>query len=417
MSLFEPLNALPAGVLVACSGGRDSVALLHACVVAGRAPRAITIDHGLGDHGAEAVDHVAQLCKAWGVPHRGVRVQVTDGAGPEDAARRARYAALDAEAQRIDAPAIALAHTADDQIETVLMRLVDGAGAAGLAGMPATRGLYRRPWLGVRRAAVTAYADAHALRWHTDPTNAQLDFRRNRVRHLLVPAFADTFGTGWATGLLRTAALSRHAAAAQVARLAPLQPQLQTGRIEIAALDALGPADRRAALLLLCAPLPPRRHASAVDSLSALLDRPPGAVQVDLPGSWRAERAYGYVAVRPLGAPENEPASTAPLKIDAPGTYRWGRWRIEVGAHGTLLPGTAPYSLRARESGERYRPRNAPGHKRISRLLIDAKVPRALRDRPVICDRDGVVWAPPLAIAHDRPAPAPDVWRWRVELD
>lgn len=288
------LDGVAEGALIACSGGRDSVALLHAVVDAGLQPSAVTIDHGLGPHGARAAAHVHALCEAWRVPHRVLRVDVSAGEGPEDAARRARYAALFAEADRIAAPSIVLAHTADDQIETVLMRLITGAGAAGLAGIPARRGRLHRPWLAVSRQRVARYAAEHALTWIDDPTNAGLDYQRNRVRHLLVPALTETFGAGWRAGVLASARLARIEADTHASRAAEIahfvEPHDTGTSVDLQTLDALSAADQRALLRIMVADLPARRHRSAVDTLAALIASKGGAKSVDLPGPWRAER-------------------------------------------------------------------------------------------------------------------------------
>lgn len=293
------------GALVACSGGRDSVALLHAVMQAGLRPNAITIDHRLGPHGAEAAAHVAGLCAAWDVPHRTVEVAVGAGDGPEDAARRVRYDALFAEADRLASPSILLAHTADDQIETVLMRLVVGSGALGLAGMPARRDRLHRPWLAASRERVAEYAADNTLTWIDDPTNAALDFRRNRVRHLLVPALTETFGAGWRAGVLASARLTRIEADNIARRAADLDAHLDRDiggiSVELATLDRLSVADQRTLFRAMVAELPPRRWRSAMDTLAALAASTGGAKAADLPGHWRALRQADRLRVEQSG--------------------------------------------------------------------------------------------------------------------
>lgn len=300
------LDGVVPGALVACSGGRDSVALLHAVMQAGLRPNAITVDHRLGPHGVQAAAHVSDLCAAWDVPHRTVEVTVGAGDGPEDAARRARYGALFAEADRLASPSILLAHTADDQIETVLMRLVVGSGALGLAGMPSRRDRLHRPWLGASRARVAEYAADNSLAWIDDPTNAALDFRRNRVRHLLVPALAETFGDGWRAGVLASARLTRIEADKTACRAAALDAHLDrdlTGvSVELATLDRLSVADQRAVFRAMVVDLPPRRWRSAMDTLAALTASSGGAKTADLPGHWRALRQADRLRVEQGGA-------------------------------------------------------------------------------------------------------------------
>ena len=304
------LTGVAPGALVACSGGRDSVALLHAVHRAGLKPRAITIDHGLGSHGAQAAAHVASLCARWRVPHRIVAVAVGVGEGPEDAARRARHAALRAEAERLDAPSILLAHSADDQLETVLMRVASGTGAAGLAGMAVHRGRLHRPWLGVARARIAEYAQEHGLAWIEDPSNASLGFRRNRVRHLLAPALSATFGEGWRAGVLASARLACIEADTIAQRAPGLEALIERdgmgAQIELAALDPLSAADQRVIFRALVAGLPPRRRRSAMDVLGGLAASTGGARALDLPGPWRASRVADRLRVERIEGPSDD---------------------------------------------------------------------------------------------------------------
>src|SRR5260370_4745385 len=153
----EALDDLEPGelVLAACSGGADSLAL--AAALAFVAPRAglraggVTVDHGLQEGSAQRAATVAALMSKLGLdPARSVAV--TPATGNEAAARTARYDALDKTARECNAKTILLGHTLDDQAETVLLGLARGSGSRSLAGMPARRGVYRRPPLGLRRA-------------------------------------------------------------------------------------------------------------------------------------------------------------------------------------------------------------------------------------------------------------------------
>jgi tRNA(Ile)-lysidine synthase len=134
-----------------------------------------------------------------------LRGEVRAPGGPEAAARTARYAALERAASELDAAAVLLAHTLDDQAETVLLGLARGSGAASLQGMAAVRGLYRRPLLGIRReTTVQACADAGHEPW-TDPQNADPAFTRVRVRERVLPLLERELGPGVAEALARTA--------------------------------------------------------------------------------------------------------------------------------------------------------------------------------------------------------------------
>jgi len=198
-------------VLVACSGGADSLALAAAAAFA--APRlglragGVTVDHGLQAGSAERAAKVAARLGELGLdPVRSTAVAVPAGAsGPEAAARVARYGALDAAAREYGAAAILLGHTLDDQAETVLLGLARGSGGRSLAGMPARRGCYRRPLLAVRRAATAAACAELGLEPWQDPHNCDFRFARARVRHQALPALEAALGPGVAEALARTA--------------------------------------------------------------------------------------------------------------------------------------------------------------------------------------------------------------------
>ena len=197
-------------VLVALSGGPDSLAL--AAAVAFEAPRAglragaVVVDHGLQNDSADVAARAAQQARDLGLaPVLVERVVVAATGGPEAAARAARYAALERAASEFGAAAVFLAHTLDDQAETVLLGLARGSGAASLQGMAAVRGRYRRPLLGIRRATtVQACADAGLEPW-TDPQNADPAFARVRVRMSVLPLLERELGPGVAEALARTA--------------------------------------------------------------------------------------------------------------------------------------------------------------------------------------------------------------------
>jgi tRNA(Ile)-lysidine synthase len=204
------------GVAVAVSGGADSLALLHALrVLAG--PRdwrlaALTVDHGLRPGSAADAAFVADHAKALGLPARVLTLAPADleahrAAGPEGAARAARYAALWPAADALGCRWLATGHTLDDQAETVLLQLLRGAGPDGLAGMSVRSGRLLRPLLDVRRAQTRASCAAAGLPWREDPTNASDTPLRNRVRHQLLPLLED-LRPGATTTLTRTASLA-----------------------------------------------------------------------------------------------------------------------------------------------------------------------------------------------------------------
>jgi tRNA(Ile)-lysidine synthase len=184
-------------VLVACSGGPDSTALLDG--LARLAPprgwllTVAHVDHGLRNGSARDAEVVAALASIRGLAFRALRVDVEPGGSLQDHARVARHRALREEAVRVGGALIALGHTADDQAETVLMRLLAGASPGGLPAMAEReRGLVR-PLLRVWREATVAYCAALGIQPLVDPTNADRRFLRSRVRHEVIPALEAVF--------------------------------------------------------------------------------------------------------------------------------------------------------------------------------------------------------------------------------
>ena len=296
------LRDLPAGaaVLVACSGGPDSLALAAGCAhVADRAglvAGAVVVDHGWSAGSAEVAARAARQCRALGLaPVEVARVDSREAGGtggPEAAARAARYAALEAAAERHRAVAVLLGHTLDDQAETVLLGLARGAGARSLAGMPARRGVFRRPLLGLARSGTVAACAGAGLEPWADPANEDPRYARVRARGLLVAA-EEALGPGIAAALARTAEQLREDADALDALAAPLGAAVP---VDVAALAAAPVAVRRRALLALArtAGCPPsalsRRHVLALDALIMAWH---GQGPVHLPGGVTARRRDG----------------------------------------------------------------------------------------------------------------------------
>ncbi|PPB48481.1 tRNA lysidine(34) synthetase TilS [Arthrobacter pityocampae] len=198
-------------VLVACSGGPDSLALAAVAAHLAHTGRcrvgAVVVDHGLQAGSAGTAGRAAAAARDLGLdPVEVHRVTVErDGMGPEAAARGARYAALDDAASRLGAVAVLLGHTLDDQAEQVLLGLARGSGTRSLAGMPESRGPYLRPFLDLRRADTEAICAFYGLDpWH-DPTNLDPSYARSRVRGEVLPFLEDRLGPGIARALARTA--------------------------------------------------------------------------------------------------------------------------------------------------------------------------------------------------------------------
>lgn len=276
--LFPVGQDAPQPVVVGVSGGADSVCLLHALVqMAARWKLALHVahvDHGLRPQSAAEGDFVAGLAAHYALPLHVTQLDPdalrTGGLGLEAAARHARYTFLGEVARAVtpdDAvPCVAVAHHAGDQAETVLLRLVQGSGLAGLGGLrplsevplpvgPGERSVRLvRPLLGVGRADILAYLAGHGLRWMEDASNADLHFVRNRLRAVVLPALA-AINPGIVATLCRNAELwagdaARLAAldAAALARLALEPPSDERVTLDLHAWQELAPAERRGVL-------------------------------------------------------------------------------------------------------------------------------------------------------------------------
>lgn len=204
------LADVPGPVLVACSGGPDSLALAAAVAASGHPAGAVIVDHGLQQGSAEVARRAAEQCRSLGLtPVDVLTVTVTGPGGPEGAARAARYAALDEAAVRTGAAAVLLAHTRDDQAETVLLGLARGSGTRSLSGMPRRRGIWRRPLLSLTRSDVHAALSEVGLEPWTDPHNTDPSFLRARVRERVIPVLEAELGPGIVAALARSAELAR----------------------------------------------------------------------------------------------------------------------------------------------------------------------------------------------------------------
>jgi len=206
----DPAPRADADLLVALSGGADSLAL--AAAVAFEAPRAglragaVIVDHGLQHGSAEVAARAAEQARGLGLsPVLVTRVSVGREGGPEAAARTARYEALEEAARETGALAILLAHTLDDQAETVLLGLARGSGPTSLQGMEPRAGLLVRPLLGVRRETTHAFCADSGLEAWQDPQNLDRSYRRVRLRESVLPLLESELGPGIAEALVRTA--------------------------------------------------------------------------------------------------------------------------------------------------------------------------------------------------------------------
>jgi tRNA(Ile)-lysidine synthase len=461
-------------IAVAVSGGSDSVALAwlmqelgvgHNWTPAG----IIHVNHQLRGEESEADDAFCRaLADRLGWPIEIVRVDVAAvardrGRSIEVAAREVRYSFFAEAADRMNAGVVATGHTLDDQAETVLMRLLGGAGTRGLSGIRPRRDRVARPLIDCRRADLRAYLTDRDEPFREDSSNLDRAVPRNRIRRDLVPAIEAVAPAGLsALARLADLAADDEAALEQAAiETVPIvvlnsvrsepsgalgsprvsepdgvqgPPSVQNVRsgapsiqnagagVELSApaLSALPPALGRRVVRLVAAWVVPdarlsARHLEAVRLLAAT-ERTIG--HLDLPGL-AVDRLRAVLTVEPPGAAP--PARTAveypvevPGRVDVPeagvtitASCADGRAAENMAAAGSrvVLQGdavAAPLIVRNRKAGDRFRPLGAPGRRKLQDVLVDRKVPRRERDRvPVVTDRNGhVVWIAGVAVAE-----------------
>lgn len=395
-----------AGLCVALSGGLDSTVLLHAlAALAAREPlrlRALHVDHGLHPDSAAWAGACRAACGAAGVTCEviGLELAVARGESVEALARDARYAAL--AARLAGDERLLTAHHRDDQLETVLIQLMRGAGVAGLAAMPARarlgRGWQLRPLLDVDRSELVEYAARHGLAWQRDPMNDALRFDRAYLRECVLPAIRER----WPAAPATVARSARHLAEASrlLAGLAEADAALalDDGRLSLAALAGLS-RDRQVNLLRwwlrqegLRPPPAARLGAALPGFFTARADAAP-ALRWDA-GEVRRYRGRLYAFARlPLPAAPS-PAGRA-LEL-GPGL---GCFRLVEGSEGGLFPPAhQTASIRFRAGGETLQPHPRRPRKRLKDLYQEAGVVPWMRDRL------------PLVYVGERLAAVGDLW-------
>jgi tRNA(Ile)-lysidine synthase len=320
----------PPHVLVACSGGPDSLALAAVAAYFARrghvdghpvAVGAVVVDHQLQEGSGQVAVHTAEVLRNLGLAPVEIRTVTVAGTGmgPEAAARDARHEALEAAAAGQGAEAILLGHTLDDQAEQVLLGLARGSGTRSLAGMRPARGILLRPFLGLRRADTEEICEVEELEpWH-DPTNSDPSFARSRTRTEVLPHLEEKLGPGVAESLARTASILQldadyleDVAEATFASLAERNgPEVS---LPEEALRALAPAIRFRVIAKAAADVGGQQPSyKRLLAAEALLRRQGSAGPVELPGRVSAYR----LSLAQLGA---SPAAGLPAGADKPGS-------------------------------------------------------------------------------------------------
>lgn len=423
------LDAAPTDVdalIVAASGGADSTALAWALArlrtLHARRLDLLLVhcDHGQHPLRHAAADAVRALGMRLGCPTRVIDLGLGAGAS-ERTMRDARYGALGDAAMTAGFPAVATAHHADDQIETLVMRAVRGTGTRGFAGIPRVRSLDEgvsllRPLLDVRQAELRALVAAAQLPFVEDPTNAALDKTRNHTRHVLLPrlrAARPDLDDAVLAASRRIAARANRIQAAARAWLEPHLRDAHPNRVELRALPPRGPDGREVIRLVHVGLTRSAPLSSWIHRVLALATQPPGgSVDAAVGRSVRVERTRrGLLFFDPRSA-----APVAPITLTADGTVtEFGKTGFSValgpasqvpdgeGFDTRTAPG--PYALRSPRPDDRVWSRTGPGavaHSRsLRRLCASAGIPVADRTRlPLLCDAaDRIVWVPGLGVS------------------
>ncbi len=416
---------------------------MAAAPLEGWRPAIVHLDHGLREDSADEATLLAEMAERLGLPFHGEPLPVSEtladeGGNLEATARRLRYEALDRIARERLCPWVLTGHTADDVAETLWLWLLRGTGLRGLAPMPARRPLapgspvtLLRPLLEFRRGELQAHLREHGIPWLEDPSNRNLDLRRNRIRHRLLPMLQEEFGLDAvpaATRLVRQAGGLGHFLDEELARhgypvldVMGEQPALDRTRLRELP-DVL-------AAWFLAGELGRLGEASdeAVSSVLALNEGEATGKSLDLPGGLRARfsdvalflERRGEAPDAPPGLPQARlPAAGLPLP-EAGELFLDGGWVLRIERRDAPLAHpdgelsarfdrdrlALPLRIANPQEGQRVQLLGGPGSRKLSDLFIDRKLPRPFRERvPLILDaEERVLWVPGMARGDQAP--------------
>jgi tRNA(Ile)-lysidine synthase len=397
--MLEPGEALLVGV----SGGPDSVALLDALVKSGWRPHVCHLNHQLRGPASDAdAEFVRDLARRYGLTNT---IEWQKVAGDEDGARRARHEFFAKVAAQTGIRKLALAHTADDQVETFLLRLLRGAGVPGLIGIWPERqlGTLRviRPMLKVRRVEVLEYLSAQGLKYREDASNTDTRFTRNRIRHELLPMLERDFNPAVREVLLHTAEILRDEDFYLLHHVAQrfYMTVCQNDAVNVKALANCPVAIQRRVLRFWLGGDAESAPSFTFDQIEAVrhaaLGDSPGAA-VDLPYELVAYREYEWL--RKAQRSELEPIRGRwPLSLEGETTIGELGVKFVIGEEGERFDADAlggSLFVRTWENGDRFQPLGMSGEKKLHDFFVDEKVPRRQRGRvPLVCAADGrIAW-------------------------
>jgi tRNA(Ile)-lysidine synthase len=420
-------------LLVAVSGGQDSVCLIHILSTIQReldiTLHVAHLDHQLRGAESEAdAQYVTELARQLGVPatieRRDVKAyQVQQHVSMEEAAREVRYAFLAEVASSVAADRVAVGHTRDDHIETVLMHLVRGTGIRGLRGLqPVSRWLSSgdsltiiRPLLEVSRQETAGYCHQHKLMPRVDASNLSLSLLRNRIRHQLLPLL-QSYNPGVDEAILRTARVAGDALAYLDRETSQLWGEIAQRQENTITLDKTGFLELpstlqrhllRTAIEELTGTLKDieERH---IESVMAALTRPAGR-RLNLPGGLLFCIEYDkYLLGRDVAALCPFPSLSKEFNLRIPGETALPGWNVRATieeperladkgdnftASFDLSKTGSNLKVRCRQPGDRFQPLGMSELKKVGEFMIDAKIPRSWRQRiPLVCSSHDILW-------------------------
>ncbi len=392
-------------VVVAVSGGPDSLALLHLMHASRQHHRLDLVvghvDHGIHPDSGVVADRVVAAASTLGLPVAIGRLGLGPGTS-ETRARAARHAWLEDLRRREGADGIVLAHHQDDQVETILLRVLAGSGPAGLAGMAARQHTRLRPLLGFRKQELIAWLDGKGISGWNDPANGDPVHDRSWIRGVVLPLLMerDAQAGERLLRLGRQAAENRGAWNAALVSLPGLVANESEGRISVAALP-LATYDSALAVALLQAAA--RRVGCTLGirrgrRLLEMARRGRSGAVMELGGRWRGELAFGRICLY------EAVASPGPVRLEGRGgQVRWGQWQVSW-SRGPA-PGAARRDgwvgwfigegalLRAPVPGDQLAPLGGVGHRPVARLLQEARVARSRREAwPLVEVEGNIAW-------------------------
>ncbi len=381
-------------VLVGVSAGPDSTALLVAIHELGFDLAAAHFDHALREGSDRVAEQAGALCDRLAVRLVTERRKSPMPRGSVQAGARAlRYEFLERARNQVGANVVALAHTADDLVEGVVLHLMRGCGLAGLRGMPSSRASYVRPMLGVWRSEVVAFLEKRDIVAYADPANADLIFARARVRHEILPALErDRPGIG-----RRFYAAARQAAALQEAIELQAQVQLSAGptsRWDMARMPEPVAVELMKRMYSNAGGLQPGLSRVHLKSMLRLASGGRGGRGVDLPGGRRFRIVGHQMEVVALEVARAQNASRPKLHV------KWCNGCDDPNvAH--LRP-DLQVRLGFRKPGLRMRPAGGRGSRKLQDILVDARVPREDRDSwPLVFAGDRLAWVLGITVDAD----------------